>query len=649
MSKRYKHSLDLYSPIYSEDDNTIEIKNLYRFYGKVPAIKDISFAVKKGEIFGLIGPDGAGKTTILHILSGVIEASAGQVAILKKAPNDARLFIGYLTQKFSLYLDLSIEENLRYYSGLRQIPADLYQHRRIKYLSLMNLEKFANRLAGNLSGGMKQKLALCCALITQPPILLLDEPTTGVDPVSRREFWEILSTVAQEGISIVVATPYLDEAEHCHRIALMHEGEIQQIGSLFQLRESLGLTRLELRSANLKNLEIILTEMICSSSIVEVQAFGDRLDVLVKDAKKGEVEIREICLQQSIYIYDIYITNPTLENVFVNRLRYLKKEAPFIPFPFTNQRFSPKTQEIAIGAKGLTKTFGHFNAVRNVNLAIHYGQIYGLLGANGAGKTTTIKMLCGLLEASEGEVSLAGIRSNLRSKRIRQEIGYMSQKFTLYDDLSILENLEFYCGIYGVLPNLRRTKIDWVLNVCGLSGKEDVLTGLLPGGWKQRVAFGASIMHEPKILFLDEPTSGVDPLARRQFWRTINELADTGTAVLVTTHHIEEAEQCNHIAFMMAGKLVTQGTPSEIKASQPGKLMEIITDYPQKTLMLLRSHLDPWRISQFGKSLHLILQESSTEIPAIEMLLKNASITILNFRSISFSLEDVFINIVRER
>jgi len=348
--------------MYNDIEETIVIKNLYKFYGKNPAINDISFTVKKGEIFGLIGPDGAGKTTIINILSGVMEASAGQVSILKQAPKNVRGLIGHLTQKFSLYLDLSIEENMRYYSGLRQVPAEVYYSRRKKYLSLMNLEQFANRLAGHLSGGMKQKLALCCALITQPPILLLDEPTTGVDPVSRREFWEILSTVANEGMTIVVATPYLDEAERCHWIALMHEGEFQQIGSFSQLRESLGMTRLEVRTSNLKKLEERLGEKNLCTPIVDVQLFGDRLDVLAKDAKAGESEIRKICFQESILVHSIYITNPTLENVFAVRLRYLKKEAPFISFPFTIKRSSPKPEEIAISACGLTKVFGKFRA-----------------------------------------------------------------------------------------------------------------------------------------------------------------------------------------------------------------------------------------------------------------------------------------------
>ncbi|MEQ9670822.1 ATP-binding cassette domain-containing protein [Coleofasciculus sp. G2-EDA-02] len=653
------------------DHHVIQVQGLYKRYGKLLAVKGINFTVKRGEIFGLIGPDGAGKTTTFHILGGVMDASGGQVKILGKSPRDARILSGYLTQQFSLYLDLSIDENLRYSAGLRQVPADLFQQRRRKYLQLMNLQQFADRLAGQLSGGMKQKLALCCALIAQPEVLLLDEPTTGVDPVSRREFWDVLATVASEGVTIVVATPYLDEAERCDRIALMYEGQIQEIGTLSQLRESLGLQRLEVRTANIEAAEAVLHDETIptqQTSIVDVQTFGDRLDVLVEDATDGEAEIRDRLRQQQLEINSLQIADPTLENVFVKRLRAAGNEPEFIPFPrhkdcrdvacyvsaqggdgvkTGNQSSSLSANSIAIGANNLKKIFGEFQAVKGVNLEIKYGEIYGLLGANGAGKTTTIKMLCGLIPATSGTMSLAGQTHNLRSSKLRRRIGYMSQKFTLYDDLTIIQNLEFYCGVYGVPRRLRPTKIDWVLATCGLVGKENILTGRLPGGWKQRVAFGASVMHEPEILFLDEPTSGVDPLARRQFWRFINQFARLGTAVLVTTHYLEEAEQCNRMGFMVAGEVVAQGSPSEIKAAQPGQLIEVVTDQTQNASNLLKSKIDSWRVSIFGDRLHLVLDHPDGEIPQVRSVLDDAGIKIESLRAIPFSLEDAFIGIVQ--
>ncbi len=639
-------------------DVVIQVQGLRKQYGKLEALHGIDFEVHQGQIFGLIGPDGAGKTTTFQVLAGVMEATGGEVWVIGQPPRDARLNIGYLTQQFSLYLDLSIDENLRYSAGLREVPEKMFVKRRAKYLELMNLEKFGSRLAGQLSGGMKQKLALCCALISQPQILLLDEPTTGVDPVSRREFWDVIAALAAEGVTIVVATPYLDEAQRCHQVALMYSGQIQQTGTPAELQTSLGLQRLEVRTSDLETAECILLEAAADSShateIVDVQTFGDRLDVLVKDSLTGSAEIRALLKESRLELGNIYSGEPTLENVFVTRLRQQGSDPKFIPFPRWRQKSehqSPDSSSVAIYTQSLSKVFGSFQAVKDVNLMVHYGEIYGLLGANGAGKTTTIKMLCGLLEPSAGVLSLAGESGNLRSSALRQRIGYMSQKFTLYDDLTVIQNLEFYCGVYGVPRRARRGKIDWVLATCGLEGQENMLTGRLPGGWKQRVAFGASVMHEPEVLFLDEPTSGVDPLARRQFWRLIEDFARQGTAVLVTTHYLEEAEHCNRMGLMVAGEVVTQGSPSQVKAEQPGSLLEVVVvathaSHLQAASDLLKTEYDPWRVSIFGDRLHVVLDHPEVEIPQMREILSSAQIDIQSLRPIPFSLEDAFIGVV---
>jgi ABC-2 type transport system ATP-binding protein len=679
----------------------IQVQDLQKNYGAFPAVKGIDFAVQRGEIFGLIGPDGAGKTTTFQILAGVMEATAGEIQVLGRSPRDARLGIGYLTQQFSLYLDLSLEENIRYTAGLRKVPADRLEERRDRYLKLMNLDRFRTRLAGQLSGGMKQKLALCCALISQPDILLLDEPTTGVDPVSRREFWDVLATLASQGVTIVVATPYLDEAERCNRIALMYEGKIQQTGTLQELRQALGLHRLEVRTEELAAVEQVLVKAIeehrytqintdgintngiddemnadgkgwsknssthppiSPTVLADVQSFGDRLDVLVQDLDQGEAEVQGRLRSHHLPVREIEKVEATLENVFVTRLRQQGADPPFIAFPRMGrtERATRGTEsgnrtarELAIETRHLAKTFGAFQAVKDVTLEVRYGEIYGLLGANGAGKTTTIKMLCGLLEASSGEIALAGRTHDLRNPELRRRIGYMSQKFTLYDDLTVVENLEFYCGVYGVPRSQRRRKIDWVLETCGLADQETMLTGRLPGGWKQRVAFGASVMHEPEILFLDEPTSGVDPLARRQFWRLIEDFARQGTAVLVTTHYLEEAEHCNFMGFMVAGEVVAEGSPSQIKTAQPGKLIEIVTNATQTASDLLKTQIEPWRVSIFGDRLHVVLDHPEQEIPQIQSLFQTystnqgQSLTIDHLRPVPFSLEDCFIGIVQ--
>ncbi len=626
---------------------SVRVVDLWKKYGDTEAVRGISFEVQPGEIFGLIGPDGAGKTSTFQILGGVMSATSGITEIYGKASRDARSLVGYLTQAFSLYPDLSVGENIRYVGDLRRVPPGEITSRGHEYLSMFDMDRFIDRLAGKLSGGMKQKLSLVAALVAQPRVLLLDEPTTGVDPVSRREFWDTLAHLADNGLTIVVATPYMDEAERCHRVALMQLGEIHQMGTPAELRGGLGLKRLEVRTANLSEAEDRLdTDEKDKGPIVDVQRFGDRLDVMVSDAEAGRSEIDSKLNQGTAP--EVRVADPTLENVFVATLRSLGQETHTPPFPGEHPHQDLRGK-IAIDAKHLTKKFGDFTAVKGINLEIQYGEIYGLLGANGAGKTTPIKMLCGLLAPTLGDMTLAGESGSLRSSSVRERIGYMSQKFSLYDDLSIEENLDFFGGIYGVPQSELAAKKAWVMEFSGLKGKEALITGTLPGGWKQRVAFGAAIMHEPSVLFLDEPTSGVDPLARRAFWRMINKLADVGTAVLVTTHYLEEAEQCNRLGFMVAGELVTEGTPSGVKKQQGGHLLEFLVDKPQAAADMLKEKMDRWRVSIFGYRLHVITDEDAeTGKRTVTKLLTDAGIVVHGVQEEPYSLEDVFIAVVEK-
>jgi len=636
-----------------EASTVVQVHNLRKDYGSLAAVKDIDFEINAGEIFGLIGPDGAGKTTSFHILGGVLEQSGGDVLVLGGKPRDMRLEIGYLTQQFSLYLDLSLLENLRYVAGLREVSKSDFEERAWKYLRLMSLDKFPDRLAGQLSGGMKQKLALCCALVARPKLLLLDEPTTGVDPVSRREFWDLLSTVTQEGVTVAVATPYLDEAERCNRLILMHEGQVKETGSPKQLKDNLGLHRLEIRGGRIEQMERRLVALSHSQSdvICDVQTFGDRLDVLAKDVEQAQITVKEAARQEGISDLVLELQEPTLENVFVNRLRAEKNSSDSLerkPFPFAGSFATPATHAFkAIEAKGVRKTFGSFVAVKDVSLDVGYGEIYGLLGANGAGKTTTIKILCGLLMPTQGKMALCGEVSNLRSEALRQRLGYMSQKFTLYDDLTIMENLEFYCGVYCVPDALKNERIAWVLRSSDLTQQGGMLAGKLPGGWKQRLSFGAAVLHQPEVLFLDEPTSGVDPLARREMWKLIRDFARQGTAVLVTTHFLEEAEYCNNLGFMVAGALVAEGSPSEIKASQPGKLFELNLSNTNAGYDLLKSKLASWRTSMFADSLHVVLDDPQSELLGLRSQIESAGLTLNSIRQLPYSLEDAFISIVQ--
>ena len=627
----------------------IEVRSLVKNYGDFEAVKGIDLDIAAGEIFGIIGPDGAGKTSVFQVLGGVMEPTSGVAKMYGKSTVDARPFVGYLTQTFSLYQDLSVAENLQYVGQLRLLSRRMIEERGQHYLRMFDMARFKDRLAGSLSGGMKQKLALACALIAEPKILLLDEPTTGVDPVSRREFWDALAGLANEGMTMVVATPYLDEAERCHRVALMYDGVIRQTGTPAEIREQLGLQRLEVRAADLAQLgkaEDILNRI---PSINDVQRFGDRLDLMVANVEAGEKATREALAAAGIQAKEFKAGAPTLENSFVAKLRELGGELKVAPFPRRRQFRERPADAIAIGAHDLSKRFGSFHAVKNINIEVKYGEIYGLLGANGAGKTTTIKILCGLLAASSGKMELAGESGSLRSSFVRQRIGYMSQKFSLYDDLTIEENLDFFAGVYRVPREEREEKKRWVLEISGLEGKGHLLTSSLPGGWKQRVAFGAAVMHEPSVLFLDEPTSGVDPLARRAFWKMINSFADRGVAVLVTTHYLEEAEQCNRLGFMVAGELVAEGTPSGVKAAQGGHLLELITDDPQAAADLLMKTRERWRISLFGDRLHVVVDaDPSDEIVGLTKELNASSINVLRAYETPYSLEDVFISVVEK-
>jgi len=637
------------SAIRNPQSKAIGVKNLWKRYGTVEALRGINLEVTAGEIFGLIGPDGAGKTTTFQILAGVMEATGGAVEVFGQPAREMRSQTGYLTQTFSLYPDLTVDENIRYIGDLRGVPLDEIVKRGARYLRMFDMDRFAGRLAGRLSGGMKQKLALVCALVPQPRALLLDEPTTGVDPVSRREFWDTLAHLSADGLTILVATPYLDEAERCHRVALMHLGEIRRIGAPAELRASLQAKRIELRASNLSEAGRILSQISepDREEIVDAQRFGDRLDLLVHDPDEAKRILQRLLDAAGLRIEELRVDEPTLENTFVAILRALGQEAPETLFPCRHDHCELHGQ-IALGASNLTKQFGSFTAVKNVSLQVRYGEIYGLLGANGAGKTTTIKMLCGLLDPTSGEIHFAG-EYHLRSSRVRQQIGYMSQKFSLYNDLSIEENLDFFAGVYGVPEREREEKKKWALSFSGLEGKQDQITVSLPGGWKQRVAFGAAIMHEPNVIFLDEPTSGVDPLARRAFWRTINQLADAGAAILVTTHHLEESEQCNRLGLMVAGELVAEGSPSGLKSQQTGHLLEFAVAQPQRAADLLKQEMERWRVSLFGDRLHVITNEDAqTGLQTITKKLEANGIQVINAREGRFSMEDVFISVVEK-
>ncbi len=559
----------------------LQTKGLRKSYKKNEALHGIDLEIRPGELFGLIGPDGSGKTTILQILAGVMDASEGEVIVLDRSASKARKNVSYVTQQFSLYPDLSIDENLNYIGGLHHIPKPVIEDRSAKFLRETGLARFRGRLASQLSGGMKQKLALCCALVSAPKVLLLDEPTAGVDPLSRREYWETISALRTEELTIVVATPYWDEADRCDRIALVWDGSIDNCGSPAELKKQLGVKRLAISVDNNEKATTLLMQSQRNHPdlLIDLYALGDRIDILTDNVESSINLISDLLNDNKIKIGSIEKEEPSIENVFYMHLKE-KGQTPteIPPMPSIKSAAQEKAnniddKKIAISAQHLYKEFGNFVAVRDLNLSVAYGDIYGLLGANGAGKTTTIQMLCGITSPTAGKVLFAS-ETLAKDPAHRRQIGYMSQKCTLYEDLSVAENLEFYSSIYEIPLDERKAQVNWVLETCGLQNWSKELIARLPKGWKQRIAFGAAIMHRPKILFLDEPTSGVDPVARREIWQLIRRLAAEGTAIIVTTHFLDEAEYCNKMGLMAAGEVIVEGSSADLKAKAESKTLE---------------------------------------------------------------------------
>ena len=473
--------------------NAIEVNQIAKSYGKVQALDEVSFSVGKGEVFGLIGPDGAGKTSMFRILCSLLLPDRGTATVdgfdVVKQMREVRRRVGYMPGRFSLYQDLTVEENLKFFATLFGTTIDEgYDAIKVIY---SQIERFKDRKAGALSGGMKQKLALSCALAHQPSVLFLDEPTTGVDPVSRKELWEMLLMLKERNITIMASTPYLDEVRCCERVAFLDQGKVRGIDTPERILE-------EFR-------DIFMPPPISSP-------------------KEGGTD-------------DPGNTTTPLE----------------------------ESSENVIEVEHLVKAFGDFHAVDDISFTVKKGEIFGFLGANGAGKTTAMHMLTGLNQPTSGTGRVVGYDIRTEHEQIKRHIGYMSQKFSLYEDLTVAENIRLFAGIYGMKSDEVKVKTDQLLRQLKFEEHKDDLVGSLPLGWKQKLAFSVSIFHEPGVVFLDEPTGGVDPATRRQFWELIYEAAGRGITVFVTTHYMDEAEYCDRISIMVDGKIKAMGTPDELK------------------------------------------------------------------------------------
>lgn len=539
----------------------LSVENLTKSFSKQKALNNISFEIKPNKITGIVGPDGAGKTTLLRILSGLLTFESQKIEILDldlSLQSNIQFIqeqIGYMPQKFGLYEDLSVEENLRLFANLQSIPLDNLQNRIDELLHFTSLYDFKNFLAKNLSGGMEQKLGLASALIKKPKLLLLDEPGVGVDPISRKELWSMVQNLTKENITVLWSTAYLDEAELCDEVILLNEGNILFFGNPDILKNTMKGRVFEIEG-EIKDKRKTLQLALQNDFIKDGLILGNNIKIITDETKQLP-SLEKIKAGNCIYKEAL----PTFEDGFMN---ILKANFDGISKLADQIELIESKEETIIEVKNLTKKFGDFTATDNISFDIKRGQIFGLLGPNGAGKSTTFKMLCGLLKPTSGEAKVLGYNFMESSQKARWKIGYMSQKFSLYSDISVYENLKFYAGIYGLRGEKKNKKIDNMLEIFELLKFKHTQSKDLPLGFKQRLSLACAIMHDPAVLFLDEPTSGVDPITRREFWNHIYAMVQKGMTIMVTTHFMQEAEYCDQIALIYKGKAIAIGTPHEL-------------------------------------------------------------------------------------
>ena len=628
----------------------ITVSALTRRYGPVVAVDGIDLVVGRGEFFGLVGPDGAGKTTVLQMLCGILDPDMGRITVLgldlpaEAAPLAPR--VGYMSQDFTLYGNLSVAENIEFFADLHGVPPARRRERAEGLLGFSRLAGFEDRLARDLSGGMKKKLALATALMHDPELLVLDEPTTGVDPLSRRDFWRIVSDFVGEGVTVVAATPYLDEAERCDRVALMHGGRLLDVDTPTALKG-----RLEGHMAELwlPDQAAALEAVRRDPEVRDAQVFGRSIHALL-DERAAYRRVEERLRRAGHEVESARCVEPALEDVFVARLRTEGAGAPGLPSrsPRGRRRGRPEAARgrgrdgPAVEAVGLTRRFGDFTAVDGVSFALEPGEVFGFLGPNGSGKSTTIRMLTGILPPSEGRARVAGFDVATEGSEVRPRVGYMSQKFSLYDDLTVGENFAFFAGVYGVPRRERADRIGDAMAGVGLEARRSLATGDLPGGWKQRLALACATLHRPAVLFLDEPTSGVDPLSRRFFWDLIFELAAEGVTVLVTTHYMDEAERCDRVVLLDAGRLVAEGTPQELRRRVGSRMLEVRTCDPVRALADLDGLTGVRQATLYGARLHVLVGDDQGSGERVRARLEGRGHAVDAVSPAPLTMEDVF-------
>ena len=534
----------------------------------IVALDGVSIEVPHGGLAALVGPDGAGKTTLIRLIAGLMALDRGTLTVagidVESEPQRVQDCIAYMPQRFGLYEDLSVRENLDLYASLHGVSQEQRARRYPELLQMTDLAPFTGRLAGHLSGGMKQKLGLACTLIGSPELLLLDEPTVGVDPLSRRELWQIITRLVREqNLTVLMSTSYLDEAERCDRVFVLRNGKLLASGRPKDVTDLAAGRSFEIEPAPGEPARDLQSRLLDDPAIVDAVPEAGRVH-LVRAAQEDRQEAERTPTQFAGLA--AAPVEPRFEDAFMLLLRQQTGAGGQSRPVSSIERALPFARdETVIDVRDLVRKFGAFTAVDHIGFQVRRGEIFGLLGPNGAGKTTTFRMLCGLLSASAGTLRVAGFDLRTARASARQHIGYVAQKFSLYGQLSVAENLDFFASAYGLRGPRKRERIDWALTQFELAPLVHLPSGQLPGGYKQRLAMATALLHAPEILFLDEPTSGADPLARREFWQRITQLSERRVTVVVTTHFMEEAEYCDRVAILDAGRLLAEGTPAAIR------------------------------------------------------------------------------------
>ncbi len=557
-------------------DIVVSVNKLLKKFGDNVAINNISFSIKKGKIIGLIGPDGAGKTTLIRLLLGLLVPTDGTINVLGidpiKETDKIHDVVGYMPQKFGLYEDLSVIENLNLFADLKSLTKEERDYYFEILLDFTNLKNFTSRLAGRLSGGMKQKLGLACALLGKPRFLLLDEPGVGVDPISRRELMSMVRNLRGDGMTILWSTSYLDEAESFDETIVLNEGNIIYDGEPQNLKSSMnGKVFLTNIKGDVNNRKLLREIIRSDKSIIDATIEGKSVRISSNDDKL-------------INKFKRYLvpTTPRFEDAVINLLGGCNLSESKL----TKNTHIDHNIDYVIKAENLTKIYGEFTAANHINFSIKKGEIFGLLGPNGAGKSTSFKMMCGLLKPTSGQAYIMGVNMLEHPELARGNLGYMAQKFSLFTNLTVKQNLFFFSGIYGLSGSKQKERINEIIEVFDFEKYLNTLAGTLPLGFKQRLSLACAIMHNPAVLFLDEPTSGVDPLTRREFWNHINSMVEKGVTVMVTTHFMDEAEYCDRIALIYKGQAIKVGNTEEIK--NDGETMEdafirVINEYNKES------------------------------------------------------------------